>query len=60
MKPRIRYKVELEYETMSGNKAVRVYAVAATNDKSAINYAQIRIERLKDFKKTISATAVEV
>lgn len=35
-KPRSRYRVELEYETMDHERAVRTYYVESTNGQSAI------------------------
>lgn len=60
MKPRLRYVVEIKYETMSGEEALRVYNVESTNGQSAIKTAQIRIEKMKHFKKTICSVAEEV
>lgn len=59
-KPRIRYRVELEYETMEHEKAVRVYHVESTNGQSAIKTAMIRLERLSNYKIMISGNAEEV
>lgn len=53
----MRYVVEIMYETMQGDPAVRRYNVSAANEKSAIKLAQNRLERLKSFKKTHSGNA---
>lgn len=56
----IRWRVEINYETMAGDPAVRIYNIEASNEISAIKLAQIRLERLKSFKKTYGGSAVQV
>jgi len=53
----MKWLVEIQYETMDGNKVVRGYNVQAKNVKAAIKLAQIRLERLKSFKKTYGGIA---
>ena len=59
-KPRVRYRVELEYETMGHENAIRIYHVESTNGQSAIKTAMIRLERLSNYKIMISGVAKEV
>lgn len=48
----MRWTVEIQYETMDGNQAIRTYNVTAKKSESAINLARKKLEYLKDYKKT--------
>jgi len=54
------WRVELQYETMSGNPASRVYHVTAVKHESAIKLAQAKLERMKSFKKHYAGNAIQV
>ena len=55
-----RWRVELRYESMDGNPEARVYHVKASKFMSAIKLAQVKLERMKSFKKHVGGDAVQV
>jgi hypothetical protein len=56
----MKWIVEIRYENMAGNPAVKKYKVQAPTAHTAIYVAQRKLENLKTFKKTYGGDATKL
>lgn len=54
------YQVDIHYQSFSGNECSRRFSVKAPDEIEAINLANARVRKLKNFCKSMGGDCIEI